>query len=72
MSKNFGSKILVAFIVNSDGTISGARIITDKTIKAGQQVLDITKSFKWTAGRCGNKNVATIYTIPLILDSEEQ
>jgi hypothetical protein len=71
-TENYESKVIVAFIVDTDGSIKGCRVIKDKTNKVGQQMLDIVKSFKWTPAKCDNKNVAMIYQIPLILDPEEQ
>jgi len=71
-TENYDSNVIVAFVIDTDGTIKGCRIIKDKTNKVGQQMLDIVKSFKWTPAKCYNKSVAMTYKIPLILDPEEQ
>src|SRR5690349_5526673 len=59
-TENYDSNVIVAFVVDTDGTIKGCRVIKDKTNKAGQQMLDIVKSFKWTPAKCYNKSVAMI------------
>ena len=69
---NYHSKVMVAFIVDTDGSIKGYRVINDQTNKVGQQLLPVVKSFKWIPGECDNKKVAMIYKIPLTLDPEEQ
>ena len=71
-TENYDLKVIVAFIIDTDGSIKGCRVIKDKTNKVGLQMLDIIKSFKWTPAKCGNENVAMICKMPLILDPTEQ
>jgi hypothetical protein len=71
-TENYDPNVIVAVIVDTDGSIKGCRIVKDRSNKIGQQLLDIIKSFKWTPAKCDNKNVPMIYKIPLILDPEEQ
>jgi hypothetical protein len=66
--ENYDPNYLVAFIVEKDGSIKGERIIRDKTNQVGKQMLDIVRSFKWTPGKCNNKNVRMLYKLPLIID----
>jgi hypothetical protein len=70
--ENYDSNIIVAFIVDIDGTIKGERIIKDQTNKIGQQLLDIVKTFRWTPAKCDNKNVAMLYKLPIVIDPAEQ
>ncbi len=70
--KDYDPNFIVAFIVDTDGTIIGERVIKDKSNVIGQQMLGIVKEFKWTPAKCGNKNVAMIYKLPLIIDVTEE
>ena len=70
--ENFDSNVIVAFIIDTDGSVNGERIIKDRTNKIGQQLLEIVKRFKWTPAKCDNKNVAMIYRLPIVIDMTEQ
>jgi hypothetical protein len=67
----FDSNIIVAFIVDADGSLKGERIIKDETSKVGQQMLSIAKTFKWSPALCNGKKVAMLYTLPMIIDIAE-
>ena len=54
--------IVVAFIVDKDGSIKGERVVSDITHKVGKQMLDIIKLFKWTPAKCNGKYVPMIKT----------
>jgi hypothetical protein len=60
---DFDTKFIVAFIVDVDGNIYGERIIKDKTNKAGRQILDIAKSFKWKPAMCNGKKVTMLHKL---------
>ena len=66
--KNYDPHIIIAFIVDIDGSIKGSRIIKDKTNSIGQQMLDIVRSSKWTPAKCYTKTVTMIYQITLTYD----
>ncbi|CAN5729885.1 hypothetical protein BH10BAC2_BH10BAC2_15860 [soil metagenome] len=57
------SKIAVTFIVDTDGSIRGERVVDDKTNKTGQQMLKIIKSLKWKPAICNNKKVRMLHTV---------
>ena len=60
---DYDTKFIVAFIVDIDGNIFGERIIKDKTNKVGRQILDIAKSFKWTAAMCNGKKITMLHKL---------
>ena len=68
---NFDGSIIVAFIVDIDGSIKGERIVKDETSKIGPQLLNIVKTFKWTPAKCHNKNVAMLYKLRIVVDPTE-
>jgi hypothetical protein len=62
-------KVVVAFIIKSNGQIVGKRIVRDPTgNKLGNQVLAIIDNVKWISGSCRNKKVDVILNIPLYID----
>jgi hypothetical protein len=65
ISDSLSSNIVVAFIVDKDGSIKGERIVNDHTGRIGQQMLDIVKTFKWIPGKCNGSKVATVYAFPV-------
>jgi TonB-like protein len=71
-AKNYDPNIIVAFIVDKDGSIKGERVVNDKTEKLGKQMLDVIKSFKWTPAKCNGKFVSMILKRKMIIDSAEQ
>lgn len=54
---DYDTEFLVAFIVESDGSITGERILKDKTRTVGIQMLAIAKTFKWSPAICNAKKV---------------
>ncbi len=61
-------KIIVAFIVNIDGKITGKRTIKNNQGNiVADQLLNIIDDFKWTPGICNNKEVPTLYILPVIM-----
>lgn len=66
--ENFDSNIIIGFIVDTDGSLNGERIIKDGTNKVAQQMLSIAKTFKWIPALCDGKKVAMLYTLSMIID----
>ena len=66
------TKFIVAFIVESDGQITGERIIKDKTYTVGQQMIKIAKSFKWIPAECKGQKVPMLVKLPLQICLEEE
>lgn len=69
---DFDGSIVVAFIIDADGSIKGERIIKDKTNKVGQRMLDIAKTFKWAPAICKGKKIAMLYTLTTFIDPAEE
>ncbi len=68
---NHDPNVIVAFIVDNDGSIKGERIINDKTQKVGKQMLDIIMSLKWTPAKCNGKLVPMLIKQKLVIDIME-
>lgn len=69
---DYDPNVIVAFIVDTDGSIVGERVVKDDTNSVGKTALSIVKTFKWKPAKCGNRNVAMLYTLPIIVDISEQ
>ena len=62
------SKIIIAFIVGSDGQITGKRIIQNVAgTNLAQQMLDIVDDLKWQPGKCNGIPVPTLQLIPMMV-----
>lgn len=60
------TKVVIAFIVEPNGKISGKRVIKDiKGSNIGIQALKLIESIKWTAGSCSGTSVPVIQIIPI-------
>jgi len=60
------SKVVVAFIVTTNRTISGQRVIKNITgTDAVSQFLGVINSFNWNAGLCNGQNVSSIIVLTL-------
>lgn len=70
-TKDYDLSVVVAFIVDKDGSITGERIVRDKTQKLGAQMLEVIRSFKWTPAICNGKNVSMILKRKMIIDIVE-
>jgi len=68
---DYSLTLLVAFIVDTSGIITGERILKGNT-ETGKQILDIVKSLKWKPAKCSGKDVAMLYKLPLIIDTKEE
>ena len=63
------TKIIVEFIVDSDGKIFGKRVIKNiEGTDLAEQVLKIIDDIEWTIGTCNGSQVPVIYTLPVILE----
>lgn len=65
------SKVIIAFIVNYDGRITGQRVIRniDGSTIAEQLLAEISK-LNWKPGYCNNKPVPVFFTLPFNLRLE--
>lgn len=60
------SNMLAAFIVNTDGQLTGKRIINDCSGKyISNQILTLIDNIKWTTGTCNGIPVPVIYLLPV-------
>jgi len=62
------SNYIVGFIVETDGQITGERIVQDSTNQIGKQLLTVIKNCRWHPAKCNGKKVAMLYKFPVIID----
>jgi outer membrane biosynthesis protein TonB len=67
LNNEIESNYVVAFIVETDSSISGERVIHGSD-EIGQQILKVAKSLKWSPGKCNGKNVPMLHELPTIID----
>lgn len=61
-----GIKLFVAFIVQSDGTVVGQRVVGNVAgTNLAEQYLDIIDDVLWRPGICNGKPVSTLELLPL-------
>lgn len=61
-----GFKVFVAFIVQSDGTVVGQRIVRNISgTNLAEQFLDIIDDVLWKPGSCNGRLVSTLEIIPM-------
>lgn len=65
------TKFIIAFIVESDGQVTGERIIKDKTGNIGQKMIKIAKSLQWMPAECNGRKVPTLVELPLQICLQE-
>ena len=71
---DYSGRVLVAFVVETNGTIDGKRVIYDPAGNDrlfSKQLLDILSSVKWKVGLCNGESVPCLYTFPLNIDLQE-
>lgn len=67
--KPLDTKIIVAFVVQENGQISGKRVIKNIAgTNFADQLLKIIGELKWSPGTCNGKAVPTLYLFPMILE----
>jgi hypothetical protein len=66
----YETKLLIAFIIDTDGEIIGERIIKNPfdNDKAAKEAFNIIKGFKWLPGLCGDKKVPVLFKLPIQID----
>jgi protein TonB len=63
------TKVIVAFIIDKDGEVTGERIIRDiEGSNYALQLLTAVKNNKWVPGKCNGRNVATLQVLPMIIE----
>jgi outer membrane biosynthesis protein TonB len=66
------SRVIIAFVIEVDGSITGKRIIQNVAgTDLGNQLLDIVDDFKWEPGTCNGKKVPTLQLFPMIVDVDK-
>lgn len=68
---DFSGRIIVAFIVEANGTIDGKRVIKDESGKEevfGKQILNLINNVKWKPALCNGKAVPFLYSLPSSLN----
>lgn len=68
-NRSVDSKVIVAFVIDEQGNVSGKRIIRGKEL--GQQVLAILDDLKWKPAMCGGEKVAALYMFTIVIDFKE-
>jgi hypothetical protein len=65
-----GGRIIIAFVVEADGTIDNETVVRDPCGNEhllSNRLFDIVKKTKWTPGKMNGKPVATRYSLPLTI-----
>jgi hypothetical protein len=63
------TKIIVAFVVDTNGTITGKRIIKNiEGSNLAQQVLALIEDFKWVPATCNNEAIPMFYQLPIQIE----
>jgi hypothetical protein len=63
------TKVIVAFVIDKNGQVTGKRIIKNiKGTDLGEQLLDIVDDLKWQPGICNGKPVPTMQLVPMSVD----
>jgi hypothetical protein len=66
------SRVVVAFVIEANGSLTGKRIIQNIAgTDIGNQLLDIVDDFKWQPGTCQGKKVPTLQLFPMIVDVDK-
>jgi hypothetical protein len=61
------TKVIVGFIIDEDGQLTGKRVIKDFR-GYGLKLLDILDDFAWEPGVCHGKKVLTLQLFPVIFE----
>lgn len=66
----FKGKVMVAFIIEKDGTLSNFKILRDLGDELGKETIRVLKkSPKWTPGTQNGKSVRVLYSLPINIAS---
>ena len=64
-----GGKIIVSFIIESNGDLTNKKIIKDPCGgKLGEQVFSLIGDIRWTPGQCKGVNVPVKIHLPVMID----
>lgn len=67
-----GGTVVVAFVVDTDGTLVNPRIIREVGGGCGSEALRLVKMMpKWIPGKVKGKLVRTYFTVPVVFNSEK-
>lgn len=59
-------KVIVSFVVNKDGTVSGAKILRSVDASLDKEALRVVNSLpRWKPGKQGGKEVRVSYSVPI-------
>lgn len=65
--KGIQGRVIVSFVVNTDGSISDAEIVRSLDPSCDEEVLRLVNSMpRWIPGKTDGKNVRVQYTMPLM------
>jgi periplasmic protein TonB len=63
---NIQGKVIIRFIVQSDGTVSDVMVLRDIGYGCGQAALDVVRTMpRWEPGTQNNKAVSVQFTLPI-------
>ena len=64
--ENVTGDVVVEFVIEKDGSVGDVNITTSLTPECDQAVVDMVKKMpKWTPARKDNKDVRSLYTMPV-------
>ena len=63
------SKVIIAFVVEQDGSITGMRTIKNITgTTFDTQLMELIATLEWNPGTCNGEQVSTLILLPVIID----
>ena len=62
------TRYTVSFIVETDGKISGGRVVHGRTTQIADQILKAVKNCRWFPGKCNGRKVAVLYSYSTIIE----
>lgn len=70
-NKNIQGKILVEFIIDSDGTLGNIKVLRDIGHGTGEEAIRVLKkSPKWIPGKQDGKPVRVMYSLPIAITAQ--
>lgn len=67
----YWGRVIVTFVIESNGSIDGKRIIRDPSGDKqlfGKQILNIINMVKWKPAKCNGQPIPCFYTLPINID----